>query len=374
MIRARHLFFLVICSFGLWSALCVWCPRLDQTSLFHRHGSELFSDFGMPRTCAQEENPYAAEAVEPKDRCYAIIGYQLAGLFPADVRTGGLVFTLTGAALLVLALGVLRTSDEGTDGWVLPALMVSAPFVFNLERANQVWLAAAGVAMFLAWHESESRWKRGVALLSLALASALKITPGVFSLLLLKERRWRDFLAFALAGAVMTLLPFALHGDMGLVGDWLARMREHTEHYRNWKAWGTGQLLWIPMRRVGSVIGFVPSVWRFGQWVDFAVGGMALYGVFKATRRRDEVFFLAVSAMVLPCVAQYYTVLYLFPALVLIGKDRLSAAGAALWFLLLTPLQPNVLRFHLNIFVANAALCALIAYRLIRVLGKRSEI
>jgi len=368
--RSRFLFLLLICSALVWGAMTVWCPRSRQTWLFYNAGAELFSDFSMPRACAQAADPYEEPSVSPQDRCYALIGYRIAAAFPAETKTGGALFTAFGALAFVSALGVFLAVKRGSDWWVLPAVMLSAPFVYNIERANQIWIAVAGVLLFLAWHEAESKWKKGVALLALALASALKITPGVFSLLLLKERRGRDFLLFVFAGAVLTLVPFVLWGELGMVGEWLARMGDHAQYYREGKTWGVARLLWAPARMMVRLIGTQPSVCGFGQAVDCLIGGMSLYCFLRASDRRDEAFSLAVVAVVLPSVSQYYTLLYFVPALALAGTGSLSRVEAVLWLLLLTPVQPIVWKYSLNPMFANAVLLSLVAYRFARVIGK----
>jgi len=360
LIPTRWLYLALLGSALLWGALVLWVPRAQQIRSFYVQGQELFSDYAMPRTCSLAADPYAAEGVCPQDRCYGMIGYVLASAFPEDVTSGGLAFTLAGAFLFALALGIFIEA-QCPQGWLaLPVLVLSAPFLYNLERANQIWIAAAGVLVFLAWYRSASRWRRVTALTALALACAFKITPGVFSLLLLKDRRWRDFAVFAVLGALLTLVPFACHGGLSLVPEWLARMHDHTACYSRGKTWGTATLFWAPLRILGRFVPQVPSVGGFGQLVDSAIGGLSLYAFFKTHDRRQEFFLLAAVVVLLPSVSQYYTLLYFVPALVLAADERLPVCEVVLWFVLMTPLYPFVWKYSLNPSVVDWALMALV--------------
>ena len=79
----------LLVSAAVWGALVYWGPETRQVRLIHEEGNDMFCDFRMPRQCAQADNPYRAETVDKKDRCYPITGYVLAALFPEDFFRGG---------------------------------------------------------------------------------------------------------------------------------------------------------------------------------------------------------------------------------------------------------------------------------------------
>ena len=80
---------IVIGAALVWAALMAFVPGAKQERLFYADGREMLSDYVMPRQCAAAADPYAAEAVEPKDRCYAALGYAIAAAFPKDTFKGG---------------------------------------------------------------------------------------------------------------------------------------------------------------------------------------------------------------------------------------------------------------------------------------------
>ncbi|MEQ4720252.1 glycosyltransferase 87 family protein [Nonomuraea sp. B19D2] len=93
--------------------------------------------------------------------------------------------------------------------WVFALLMVACAYLMPIRdqvRFGQVdiLLVALCVADCLA---RRPWWPRGF---MIGLATAVKLTPGVFLIYLLVTRQWRTFFMAAFTAAVLTLLPFAV--------------------------------------------------------------------------------------------------------------------------------------------------------------------
>lgn len=342
----------------IWAALMAFVPGAKQARLFYAEGREVLSDFVMPRQCAAAADPYEADAVGPQDRCYAALGYLVASAFPVDNYEGGVIFTLVGAVLFLLAAGLVV---RARGGWMmLGAVALSSPFLFNLERANQVWLAGAGVMVFLAWFESECRWKRMTALAALAFAGALKITPGIFALLLVKNRRWKDLVVLSVFGLALLILPFFYYGGVESFLAWLGRMHEHMEFYSSLKSWGFVKLARTGLLRLtGIEMEPFSAVHRSAAGADMLMGLIAVGAFFKCKDRAHEVLLLACALVLAPGVSQYYTALYLMPAFLLMSGRKLSMVEVVLWFALLCPLQLPMGAMSLNRTIADVALIGL---------------
>ena len=352
----------LLVSAAVWGALVYWGPETRQVRLIHEGGSDMFCDFRMPRQCAQADNPYRAETVDKKDRCYPITGYVLAALFPEDFFRGGLIFTLAGWLAFVFAVGLALSVSGNRDGWwLLAAMGVTGPALGNVDTANQIWLAAAGVLVFLSLHGSERRWQRQVALFALALAAALKVTPGAFALILLKERRWRDFLIFAAEGAVLVLVPFLWWTGFGGIVDWLDCMKEHASWYGQFKTWGPIRLVnTVCTRLYGVKLSKMPALLAVGRTADLLLGAVLLIRFWKTRSRQSEILMLAAIIVMVPSVAQYYTLLYFVPVLAFAAGEGISKVEALLWLIVFCPLQIPLGDGAMNQSLANLALLALI--------------
>ena len=351
----------VIAAAVVWAVGFVFVPRAKQDALFYANGQDLMSDYRMPRTCAAASDPYRAEAIEQKDRCYAALGYVVASAFPRDTIRGGIVFNVVGAGLFLLAAGLLMRR-LGAEQWlILGTVALSAPFLYNIERANQVWLAGAGVMVFLAWFESESRWKRLAALAALAAAAALKITPGIFALLLLKNRRWKDLVLLSVLGLALLILPFFCYDGFESFQEWRGCLQEHAQYYSTLKGWGFVKFARTGLLRLRGVEMELQSALYYATaGLDLLMGLAAVWAFFRAKDRRMEIWAIGLALVLLPAVSQYYTALYLVPAFLLLAGRRLSLPEAFLWFLLLCPLQFPASTTSLNRLIANFAVLGMV--------------
>lgn len=355
-ISSRVLALLVIAAAVVWAAGLVFVPQAQQNSLFYIYGNDLMGDYGIPRTCATASDPYKAETIEVKDRCYPALGYVVASAFPKDTIKGGIVFDVVGAGLFLLAAGLMMRK-MGAEQWLmLGAVALSAPFLYNIERANQVWLAGAGVLVFLAWFESECRWKRLAALAALAFAAALKITPGIFALLLLKNRRWKDFVILLVLGMALLILPFFCYGGFESFLEWRNVLREHAQTYSIFKGWGFVKFARTGLVRLcGVEMEMRSALYYVTAGLDVLIGLAAVWAFFRSKDRRIEVWAIGLALVLMPAVSMYYTALYLIPAFLLLANRRLSLLEAGLWFLLLCPLQLPASTTSLNRLLANLA-------------------
>ncbi|MBE6578127.1 MAG: DUF2029 domain-containing protein [Ruminococcaceae bacterium] len=113
---------------------------------------------------------------------------------------------------IICVLSAIRNGTELEKKLFAFALALSAPMVFLLERGNIILPALLFTLLFLHWKDSESKVKRELALISLAIAAGLKIYPAVFGLILLIEKRKRDALRCAIYGILAFVLPFLVFG------------------------------------------------------------------------------------------------------------------------------------------------------------------
>lgn len=89
------------------------------------------------------------------------------------------------------------------------AFSVSVPFLFEYDRGNYVLMALPFTIAFFLWYNSEKKWARELAYLSLAISVGIKIYPAAFALILLKEKRFAGFVRTAAYSVVALVLPFA---------------------------------------------------------------------------------------------------------------------------------------------------------------------
>ena len=349
--------------------------------------ADFLMDYVPPRAMAGRPDAYTAPGapggVASYDRVYPPLCYDAMRLFPADLRVGGMIFALFSSAVFVLAFATLVRSTGASPlrtAALAGVAALSAPLIASAANANMITLAAAGVMLWAAWRDSPSDWRRGAAIAALALAATMKITPGVFALCYLKERRWREFAAFAIAAAAAFLVPFAWYGGVdGFLG-WLANARENASFYSSKGAWGA-----VPIDRTIRVLGGMnahdtfdwPTLW-LSRAVNVAAGLLCLLAAaigrvgHSAEGPRDDghatLLLLCGAILLIPGNMHFYTGLYLFAPFALWIGSRQTAAprladilAAVFWFLIIGPFQIPLGPGCLNRPLANLAFLGLLA-------------
>ncbi|MBQ3483229.1 MAG: DUF2029 domain-containing protein [Clostridia bacterium] len=130
--------------------------------------------------------------------------------YPAAILTYVYFFLF---ALLVLMLLIHREEHPQSKRSLLTfTLILSFPVVFLLERANLVILSTIALLIFTQNYDSESRAKRELGLVMLAVAAALKLYPALFGVVLLRDRRWRELGRAVLYTLLLLLLPSFFFG------------------------------------------------------------------------------------------------------------------------------------------------------------------
>ena len=326
----------------------------------------------MPEELAQgsvtphEWRPGAVCRSGKVDRVYPALAILPIGLFPAT-WVGG--WCWTGLACAVF-LGVL-VLIAGNKAWPL-VLIGSMPILFSLERGNPIWLSAAAAGLFLAWWEADTRTKRIVAAICLAIATVLKISPAVLGFLylpgMIKARFSRESMQMPIiamiAGVLLFFLPWLATPD-GFAGipEFFENARGNAAGVSRLSAFGL-----IPFWRVGRVIlGMdVNHAWP-GMYGCIGVSQMlGLVAVTMGAFKKNDL--LLVGGMLLAEGNMfYYGTLYLLCVLVLKQtRDGLSPMALILWFVILCPLQVVVRGHDGNPFLCNIALMALMALEVVR--------
>ena len=369
----------ILLACGLvWGVLMMACPAAQQQRVFCCQGKVWFEDYRMPRECAAAAASYRPENVERKDACYAPIAYDLAKCFPRDHHVGGPLFAVLAAGLMAIAAFLLARRLTGRDGTpALPlcfvaSVLLSAPMLFVFGTGNQLPLAIAGICLFFAWKD-ESGWRRPAALVALAVAIALKLVPVFFSLVLLAERRGRDFIVVGCLSAVLVFVPFAWYGGLPAFGDFLECLHIRDGYYGIRDSWGfVGLDRCLRLGRGLPVESTRQTYWLSRSLnVVFALACLVTCVVRcwrrRAVRRMDSsaLLLLTVTMIVLPGGSVIYNSLFLVPVFLmrLTEEDgrgwKLMALEGVAWFMLFCPLQVPFSFSSVNIPLAAVAMLIL---------------
>ena len=96
-------------------------------------------------------------------------------------------------AVTVIALSDYIKTGNAEKRLVIIAFLVSSPFIYLLERGNVLIYSFAAAVVFICYYDSDKKWQREMALIALAVSAGIKLYPAVLGILLVRDRRWKDW-------------------------------------------------------------------------------------------------------------------------------------------------------------------------------------
>ena len=401
--QAKFLGYSLVALFSVW-AVCAALGLMGQRKLFYEQGKEELSDFWMPRMCLEQgyighPEKYAGfvgvwrgEQVDVdacdvewsdwytdgektlfvtgwRDKVYPMFALLPFKAFPAT-RFGGYLWTVLGGVIFLASMCLVAKSP-----WPL-ILASSMPVLFNIERGNPIWIAAACVGVFLIWWDDEKEWKRMVAAACLAVAGAMKLSPFALGLVYFTKWRWRPVLFCGILSLVFMFVPWAFCRDgFAALPVMMQNASEHVQFVQ--RAGDIGLVeLWRTFRIVAGQ--YVHEAWPGMKAVAILSQLIGVAVLVVGAKRRD--YLLMVGGMLWAAGNMYYyAMLYLLPVLVIEmfsrkeRKDRkdgnekgsLMWIELGLWLALLCPVQLVLLGHSANQVIGNVALMGLMATRLV---------
>lgn len=137
-------------------------------------------------------------------------------------RTLLVIYTVITTVLLVHMIKSLLQKQKVKE-LVVCFVLFSPPFLYQFERANIILPTLILLMIFLEWKD-EKGLKKNIALLALVIATCFKIYPGIFGILLLKEKRWKDVIICVIGGAIALIIPFFFVGGLEKLFVWVASL------------------------------------------------------------------------------------------------------------------------------------------------------
>jgi len=358
-------------------------PTGTQANIFFLKTQNFFADYFNVAKMSADLNPYCYGVDDPlpwehayPPLCYLIFFFlssfaDYSGLdaFTAGYTTTGLVSAILFMMLLVVLFILLLRQGyrkQGPLGMLLPfALLGSSIVLHAIERGNIVFLAADCTMFFVLAYRSENAVARELALISLAVATALKGYPALIGMLLLFDRRWLAALRCALYGIALIFLPFLCFvGGFGNIPVWWQNIQLNSQVYG----------VFLPRYGFGIFALFAFSGSDYGA---YAAAKSVLLGIntvicvigllssmFLKTRWKQVLLLLLVIAC-LPTNSSIYLGLYLFVGFVLFFDEECHEnpdwVYLFLMVLLLNPYQIIANDFNMTVYLMGASSAIMLA-------------
>jgi hypothetical protein len=132
-----------------------------------------------------------------------------------DSDVGTWTYLLLASAMMVLLVylsySILKERGFGKYSPIAAILIVfSFPFLYAFDRGNIILLSMLLTLIFIRWYDSDNKYARWTAYIAIAAAVGIKIYPAFFLILLLRNRRVKDFVLCLVLSLALVFLPIYL--------------------------------------------------------------------------------------------------------------------------------------------------------------------
>ncbi len=324
----------------LFTGAFIYDPLGSQLTIFFDKTQDFFADYFNVAKMSADRNPYWFDQSDPTPwehgyppLCYLIFyalarfaDYSNLSAFQAGFTTLGLataflfMFSVT---LFFFALLRQAYRRQGVQAFLLPlTLFTSSIFIFSFERGNIIMLAAACLTFFIIGYRSENRWVSELALVALAVSTALKGYPAILGLLLLFDRRYKEAARAALYAVILIIMPFLFfQGGFANIPIWLHNISLNSTVYgQEVPAFGLGIFANLS-DSFGDQSSFQASLNALNM-LNKIVCVIALIASGFQTSRWKQVMLLLCVLVCIQTNSARYLGLYLFIGIILFFNDK----------------------------------------------------
>ncbi len=223
-------------------------------------------------------------------------------------------------AMIITFFETVRHNKNGSYGiklLVAIASLLTAPFLFSVERGNSIILVIALMMAFFFGYDSENKVVKELSLIALAVAAALKISPALLGILLIYKKDWKAAVRTIIYGIIMFFGPFLLlKGGFANIPLMIRNIRLNNEYYMS--KWGL--TLYYTLTNYGAPESV--ALFNITGIISKVLCAIMLIAAFKFERKSDVAMVVGLSLVIFPDHSGYYNLLYLFPPLIVLLNEE----------------------------------------------------
>lgn len=239
------------------------------------------------------------------------------------------------------------------------AFCLSMPVIFTIERANFLLMTLFFILFYIFNYDSENKTRRELALISLAMASALKLTPAVLGILLLYNKQWKEAIRTVIYGLILGMVPFLFfHGGLVNIGRMFHNAALNVQAYSSTE--GTTIVAALVAFGVNATDGMIKIV----KCITYVIVLLLFIQCLFYKEKWEVIMAVSMVLIIAPSHSGYYCIMYLIPAAIafLNAKEHSYSDLLILFSIILIVMDfqcdlfEYVLNYHLAIMLILAVL------------------
>ena len=328
---------IILSSFVGWLVGLLINPQGHQLDVFFSRMSDFWGDATVVTHFVCERNPYQHQGSN-----YPPLPYLFYYIFAcvSKIPDGGYseyyyqpVWTMLFVLFILVNLGLLWyiCSKQFQKELQFDAMMIglavclSGPMLFAIERGNTIIPTIVAITIFIFYYNSDCNWEKEVALICLAIASNIKLSPIIFGALLINTRDWKSVCKTIVYGVLLFFLPFfffegGIQNFVRLINNINSFMTGHVSYaIIN----GTGLIagyFQIAMLLFGKDCGMSTLTYLMLRVLSIEVSFILFLSTFHLHEKWKQVLNLTLVLLILPSVSHEYNILFLIPTTILFLK------------------------------------------------------
>ena len=230
-----------------------------------------------------------------------------------------LIITTCVLIIALCLIHILKGSNNATKWPACLVVLTSGPFLYMLERGNVIIIALMGTLIFTVFYESESAVGRCLALLSLAVAASIKLYPAVFSIMLLRKRRYKEFLLFVIVFAIIFIVPFWLYGGIDAIFGFIRGLGDFTQEFSTF-----GMGLQYGMSNMLKIVKGVTGIALPASSSTIGIVIALILCVIAAVKSEQDglsLLLLGGLCVIVPSISFTYALTFLIPGFIVLVRD-----------------------------------------------------
>ncbi len=269
-------------------------------------------------------------------------------------------------------------------------LLLSAPMIFLLERGNINLVTLGFIAVYFVYYKDKSPALREIAIIALAIATAIKLYPALFGLLLFKKDTFRSFFRLAVYCILLIVFPvFLFKGGLDSIKSIAGNILNFSNTIENWpdSVALRSFLGYRAMFRAAGIKLGMDWLQQAAHYISYVMLAGSIAGAFFVDRTWKKAALLACPIIMFPAMSSIYNLVYLFIPIILflkIEEDRkwTDYVYMALFLILLNPVQlgnwiPMVAKTtifsNISMVIINSMLCIEGLVGLVKLLAVKSR-